>query len=52
MKNYQSNFERKISDSLLIRQLKPTLNANEKSVILRLFNWFITEIIFRVTLFH
>ena len=32
MKNYQSNFERKISDSLLIRQLKPTLNANKNQL--------------------
>ena len=37
--NYQSNFKRKISESLfIIRQLKPTLNVNEKSVPLHLFN--------------
>ena len=36
--NYQSNIKRKISESLLIRQLKPTLNANEKSIPLHLFN--------------
>ena len=28
--NCQSNIKRKISESLFIRQLKPTLNANEK----------------------
>ena len=36
--NYQSNFKRKISESLFIRQLKPSLNVNEKSVPLHLFN--------------
>ena len=36
--NYQSNIKRKISESLFIRQLKPTLNANEKSVPLHLCN--------------
>ena len=36
--NYQSNFKRKISESLRIRQLKPTLNVNEKSITLHLFN--------------
>ena len=36
--NYQSNIKRKISESLFIRQLKPTLNANEKSIPLQLFN--------------
>ena len=36
--NYQSNIKRKISESLFIRQLKPTLNANEKSFPLHLFN--------------
>ena len=38
--NYQSNIKRKISESLFIRQLKPTLNANEKSISLHLFNLF------------
>ena len=37
--NCQSNIERKVSESLYIRQLKPTLNAHEKSVPLHLFNW-------------
>ena len=37
--NYQLNIERKISESLYIRQLKPTLNAHEKSIPLHLFNW-------------
>ena len=36
--NYQSNIKRKISESLYIRQLKPTLNAHEKSIPLQLFN--------------
>ena len=36
--NYQSNIKRKINESLSIRQLKPTLNANEKSIPLHLFN--------------
>ena len=36
--NYQSNIKRKISESLFIRQLKPTLKANEKSIPLHLFN--------------
>ena len=36
--NYQSNIKRKISESLYIRQLKPTLNAHEKSIPLHLFN--------------
>ena len=36
--NYQLNFKRKISESLLIRQLKPTLNVNEKSITLHFFN--------------
>ena len=36
--NYQPNFIRKISESLFIRKLKPSLNVNEKSVPLHLFN--------------
>ena len=36
--NYQSNIKCKISESLFIRQLKLTLNANEKSIPLHLFN--------------
>ena len=36
--NYQSNIKRKISESLHIRQLKPTLNTNEKLIPLYLFN--------------
>ena len=37
--NYQSkNIKRKISESLCIRQLKPTLNAHEKSIPVHLFN--------------
>ena len=36
--NYRSNIKCKISEFLFIRQLKPTLNANEKSIPLHLFN--------------
>ena len=36
--NYQSNIKDKIIDSLYIRQLKPTLNANKKSIPLHFFN--------------
>ena len=36
--NYQSNIKCKISESLYIRHLKLTLNAQEKSIPLHLFN--------------
>ena len=36
--NYQSNMKRKISKCLYTRQLKPTLNAHEKSIPLQLLN--------------
>ena len=36
--NYHSNFKSKINESLFIRQLKPTLTVNEKSIPLHLFN--------------
>ena len=36
--NYQSNIKCKISESLYIRHLKATLNANEKSIPLHRFN--------------
>ena len=36
--NYQSNFKRKIGESLFIRQLQLTLNVNEKSITLHFFN--------------
>ena len=36
--NYQSNFKQKRSESFYIKQLKPTLNVNEKSITLHLFN--------------
>ena len=36
--NYQSKFKRKINKSSFIRQLKPTLNVNQKSITLHLFN--------------
>ena len=36
--NYQSNIKRKISESLLIRQLKPSLNKQDKSIPLNLYN--------------
>lgn len=35
--NYQSNIKRKISESLFIRQLKPSLNKKEKSFPLHLY---------------
>ena len=36
--NYQSNIKRKISESSFIRQLKPSLNRQDKSVPLNLYN--------------
>ena len=36
--NYQSNIKRKISESLSIRQLKPSLNKQDKSIPLNLYN--------------
>ena len=36
--NYQSYIKRKISESLFIRQLKPSLNKQEKSIPLNFFN--------------
>ena len=36
--NYQSNIKRKISESLFIRQLKPSLNKQDKSIPLNLYN--------------
>ena len=36
--NYRSNFKRKISESLFIKQYKPTLNTQENSITLKLFN--------------
>ena len=36
--NYQSNLKPKVCESLFIKQLKPTLNVNEKSITLHLFN--------------
>ena len=50
--NYQSNFKQKISESLFIKQLKPTLNVNEKSIMLHLFNAFIIVIILIEASFH
>ena len=38
-KNFKNNkWERKISESLWIKDLRPTLNAQDKSVPLKLFN--------------
>ena len=42
--NYQSNIKRKISESSFIRQLKPSLNRQDKSVPLNLYNWFLIAI--------
>ena len=36
--NYRSNFKRKISEALLIKQLKPSLNVKEKSIQLQSYN--------------
>ena len=36
--NYQSNFKQKNSESLFIRQLKPSLNKQDKSIPLNLYN--------------
>ena len=36
--NYRSNFKRKISEALFIKQLKPSLNVKEKSIQLQLYN--------------
>ena len=35
---YQSNIKRKISESLFIRQLKSSLNKQDKSIPLNLYN--------------
>ena len=36
--NYRSNFKRKISEAVFIKQLKPSLNVKEKSIQLQLCN--------------
>ena len=36
--NYRSNFKRKISEALFIKQLKPSLNVKEKSIQLQSYN--------------
>ena len=36
--NFQSNIKREISESLFIRQLKPSLNKQDKSIPLNLYN--------------
>ena len=42
--NYQSNIKRKISESLFIRQLKPSLNKQDKPIPLNLCSWFLIVI--------
>ena len=42
--NYQSNIKRKISAYLFIRQLKPSLNKQDKPISLNLCNYFLTLI--------
>ena len=37
--NYCSNFKRKVSEALFIKQLKPSLNVKVKSIQLQLYNW-------------
>ena len=49
--NYQSNIKRKISESLFIRQLKPTLNANEKSIPLYIFHGYYIYYTFLIDFF-
>ena len=36
--NYESNIKRKISESIFIRQLKPLLNKQDKSIPVNLYN--------------
>ena len=38
--DWRSNFKRKISEALFIKQLKPSLNVKEKSIQMQLYNWF------------
>ena len=39
-KNFNNNsWKRKIAESLLIKEKRPTLNIHDKSVPLKLFNW-------------
>ena len=40
----QSNIKQKISESLFIRNLKPLLNKQDKSILLNLHNWFLIAI--------
>ena len=42
--NYQWNVKWTISECLFIRQLKPSLNKQDKSIPLNLYNWFLTAI--------
>ena len=40
-KGYENNtFKRKVAESLLIKDVRPTLNTYEKSVPLKLCNWY------------
>ena len=40
-KGYRNNtFKQKAAESLLIKDIRPTLNTHEKSVPLMLFNWY------------
>ena len=36
--NYQSNIKQEISGPLFMRQLKPSLNKQDKSILLNLYN--------------
>ena len=42
--NYQSNIKWKINESSFIRQLKPSLNKQDKSIPLNLYNLFLIAI--------
>ena len=37
----KNNFKRKLSEALYIKELRPSLNTQETSVSLKLFNWLI-----------
>ena len=43
--NYHSSIKQKISESLFnLRRLKPSLNKQDKSIPLNLYNWFLIAI--------
>ena len=38
-KNYRSDFKRRVSEALFIKELKPDLNKQKDAFKLKLFNW-------------